>query len=262
MPQTHRMIDGASPATGIPGNEANLRPPARLAQAPAERARGKSDGATVTEGRHPAATDAAVGAKPTNHNLHAHHLRYKIGVSGAAETSHCNADAIEKAEQVGREIAKRGMVLITGATTGLPYWAAKGAKAEGGIVIGLSPASSKAAHVKTYRLPLDYHDLVIYTGFGYSGRNLLFTRSSDALITMCGRMGTLNEFTDAFEDDKPQGVLTGAGGTTNLLPQIIEAAHRGSGNVVYSEDPGDLIDRVLDLIERDEKKNGVKGRIL
>ena len=259
------MIDGASPATGIPGDEANLkakpRPPARLArlaetasrgwaQASAERAAGRSGGVTAPEGR------------PTNHNLHTHHLRYKIGISGAAETSHCNADAIEKAEQVGREVAKRGLVLVTGATTGLPYWAAKGAKAEGGIVIGLSPASSKAAHVKSYHLPLDYHDLVIYTGFGYSGRNLLFTRSSDALITMCGRMGTLNEFTDAFEDDKPQGILSGAGGTTNLLPQIIEAAHRGSGNIVYSEDPSDLVDRVLDLIERDEEKNGVKGRIL
>lgn len=206
--------------------------------------------------------NAEVQAVAANHRLHAHHLRYKIGVSGAADTSHCNADAIEKSEALGREIAKRGLVLITGATTGLPYWSAKGAKAEGGIVIGISPAASKTAHVKTYRLPLDYHDLVIYTGFGYSGRNLLFTRSSDALITLCGRIGTLNEFTNAFEDSLPQGVLKGAGGVTNLLPDIIEAAHRGNGKIVYDEDPAKLVERVLDLIEADEERDGVRGRIL
>jgi hypothetical protein len=111
-------------------------------------------------------------------------------------------------------------------------------------------------------LPLDYHDLVIYTGFGYSGRNLLFTRSSDALITLCGRIGTLNEFTNAFEDAKPQGVLKGSGGTTNLIPDVIEAAHRGGGKIMYDEDPAKLIERVLDLIEADEERDGVKGRML
>ena len=87
-------------------------------------------------------------------------------------------------------------VTVTGATTGAPFWAAKGAKEAGGIVIGISPASTKREHVKTYGLPVEYHDLIIYTGFGYAGRNLLFTRSADAVITVAGRIGTLNEFTD------------------------------------------------------------------
>lgn len=200
-------------------------------------------------------------APQRSHN-HSHDLKYKICVSGAAETGHCAPDANEKAEALGREIAKRGLVLVTGATTGAPYWAAKGAKAEGGIVIGLSPASSKLQHVKTYRLPLDYHDLIIYTGFEYSGRNLLLTRASDAVITLCGRIGTLNEFTNAFEDGKPQGVLLGTGGTTDMIPEIIEKAHRGPGKVVFSKNPSDLIDKLIDLIESEEVKNGVKGRIL
>ena len=101
-----------------------------------------------------------------------------------------------------------------------PVCRAKGAKLAGGIVIGLSPAESKAAHIGTYHLPLDYHDLIIYTGFGYSGRNLLLTRSADAVITIYGRIGTLNEFTIAFEDKKPQGVLTGTGGTSDELEQF------------------------------------------
>ena len=199
---------------------------------------------------------------PRNHNNHLHHLKYKICVSGAAETGHCAKDALEKAEAVGREIAKRGLILVTGATTGIPYWAAKGAKSEGGIVIGLSPAASKAAHVKTYHLPLDYHDLIVYTGFEYAGRNLLLTRSSDAIITICGRMGTLNEFTIAFEDQKPIGVLEGTGGTADLVRGLLEEAHRGPGRVVFGKNPGELIDKLLDLIETEEEKNGVKGRIL
>jgi uncharacterized protein (TIGR00725 family) len=196
-----------------------------------------------------------------NHN-HTYHLKYKICVSGAAETGHCSKDSFEKAEAIGREIAKRGLILVTGATTGMPYWAAKGAKEAGGIVIGLSPAVSKLAHVKTYHLPLDYHDLIVYTGFDYSGRNLLLTRSADAIITICGRMGTLNEFTIGFEDHKPIGVLEGTGGTADMLREILEKAHRGSSNVVFSNDPSKLLDQVVKLIEIEEKRDGIHGKIL
>jgi len=199
---------------------------------------------------------------PANNHNYSHKLKYKICVSGAALTGHCPPDVLEKAEMLGREIARRGLVLVTGATTGIPYWSAKGAKAEGGIVIGLSPASSKLSHIKTYHLPTDYHDLIIYTGFDYAGRNLLLTRSADAVITICGRMGTLNEFTIAFEEHKPIGVLEGSGGTTEILKDLIERAHRGPGKVVFSNDASDLLDKLLDLIEAEESKNGVKGRIL
>jgi hypothetical protein len=187
-----------------------------------------------------------------------HHLKYKICISGAADTGHCVVDAAEKAEELGRELARRDMVLVTGATVGIPYWAAKGAKEEGGIVIGVSPAASETAHIKTYRLPTDYHDLIMYTGFEYSGRNLLLIRSSDAIITVCGRMGTLNEFTIAFEDQKPIGVLEGTGGTADEIREIIQKMNRGPGRVVYSRDIKDLIDKLVIEIEKDKKANGTK----
>ena len=153
-------------------------------------------------------------------------MRYKICVSGAAETGHCSMDALQKAEEMGREIAKAGMVLLTGATTGAPYWAAKGAKSAGGLVIGFSPASSELAHVKTYRLPIDYHDDIVFTGFEYSGRNWILTRAADAVIIICGRIGTLNEFTAAFEDGKPTGVLETTGGMADSIRDILEKCHR------------------------------------
>ncbi len=179
--------------------------------------------------------------------------RYKICVSGAAETSHFNKDVLQKAELLGKLIAEKNLILVTGATTGAPYWAAKGAKEAGGFVIGISPAATVNEHLNVYKLPLDYHDLIVYTGFGYAGRNLLLTRASDAVITVCGRMGTLNEFTDAFEDGKPQGVISNAGGTTDLIPQILTAAHRGQEKVVFDSDPKSLLDKVIAMIKAEER---------
>ncbi len=186
--------------------------------------------------------------------------KYKICISGAAETGHCAIDAVEKAEFIGREIARRGLILVTGATIGIPYWAAKGAKLAGGMVIGISPAASEAAHLKVYHLPTDYHDLIIYTGFDYSGRNLLLTRSADAIITICGRMGTLNEFTIAFEDQKIIGVLEGSGGTADMMREILERSHRGAGRVIFDSDPVQLVERVVAAIGENHKSgNGVRG---
>lgn len=187
-----------------------------------------------------------------NHN-HKHHLKYKICISGAAETTYCAKDALRKAEAMGRAIAEHGLILVTGATTGIPYWAAKGAKEAGGTVIGLSPASSKLQHVKTYKLPIDYHDIIIYTGFEYSGRNLLLVRSSDAQILICGRIGTLNEFTIGFEDKKPIGVLRGSGGTVDMIEDILTEAHRGTGKTVFSSDPDELLELLLAVVAKDDK---------
>ncbi len=188
--------------------------------------------------------------KIENHLNGFHKPKMKICVSGAAETSHCALDAFEKAETLGRAIAERDIILVTGATVGIPYWVAKGAKEAGGIVFGISPAASEISHRKTYRLPIDYHDVIMYTGFEYSGRNLLLIRSSDAIITICGRMGTLNEFTIAFEDKKPIGVLEGTGGTADMIREIVEKARRGPGNIAYDTSPERLLDKVVALIQK------------
>ncbi len=191
--------------------------------------------------------------KKDEHIPIAYQPKLKICVSGAAETGHCLPNAEEKAEEIGRIIARKGMILVTGATTGLPYWAAKGAKQEGGIVIGFSPAASESAHVNSYHLPIDYHDVIVYTGFDYSGRNLILIRASDGIVTVCGRMGTLNEFTIAYEDHKPQGVLTNSGGTTEMIQEIINVSHRGQGKVIFDSDPSALIDKLVAVIEKDKK---------
>lgn len=162
-------------------------------------------------------------------------------------------DTLQKAEELGREIAKQNIVLLTGATTGTPYWAAKGAKSAGGLVIGFSPASSEAAHVKTYHLPIDYHDDIVFTGFEYSGRNWILTRSADAVIIICGRIGTLNEYTAAFEDNKPIGVLETTGGTADYIRDILEKSYRGFRKTVFSPDPKELLKLVMQQVEEYKK---------
>lgn len=186
---------------------------------------------------------------------HNHNPRYKIAVSGSARDN-CSPGTHQKAKRLGAEIAKRDIVLITGATTAIPYWACIGAKEEGGISIGISPAVSKIEHTRKYHLPTNYMDLIIYTGFDYSGRNLLMVRSADAAVFVCGRIGTLNEFTIAFEDKKPIGILTGTGGISSEIEELLKTAERGSKNVIYDDDPNRLIDRLVDMIKIAENGNG------
>ena len=176
-------------------------------------------------------------------------MKYKFCVSGAAETDYCPPNTLQKAEELGRIIAQNGIILVNGATTGFPLFAAKGAKEAGGFVIGISPAETEKEHKERFQLPLEYLDMIVYTGFGYSGRNLLLTRSADTVIVGCGRMGTLNEFTIAFEDKKPIGVLNDSGGTTDLIKEIIEHSHRGGETpVIFESNPAILVEKLLALL--------------
>lgn len=181
-------------------------------------------------------------------------MKYKIAVSGASQIEVCQDRVIKLAEMVGKEIVRQGCVLLTGATTGVPYFAARGAKKQGGLSIGFSPAASKLAHQKVYKLPFEHLDLVVYTGFDYSGRNLLLTRSSDGVIVICGRIGTLNEFTIAFEDRTPIAVLEGSGGTADLIKSIISRPHRKGPKIIYDTDPKRLVQRLIKTIEKGRRK--------
>ncbi len=186
-----------------------------------------------------------------NNNKH-NHLKIKIGVSGAAETGHCGIDALDKAKELGREIARQGAVIVSGATTGFPLWSAMGAKEERGVSVGLSPAATEREHVETYHLPLDYMDLIVYTGFGYSGRDILFTRSCDAIILGCGRIGTLHEFTIAFEDGRPLGILQGEWTMDETIKEVIDRSYRNDPKIVFDDNPKRLVAKLIEMVNKDK----------
>lgn len=180
------------------------------------------------------------------------HLQVKLCVSGAAETGHCGIDAYDKGVELGRQIAKHGAIVLTGATTGFPLWSAMGAKEAGGFSLGFSPASTEKEHVEIYNLPVEYMDVIVYTGFGYPGRDLILTRASDAVFFGCGRIGTIHEFTIAFEDKKPIGILEADWETDEILKGIIENAHRPNDRIIFDNDPKALVERVIEMVNKDK----------
>ena len=179
-------------------------------------------------------------------------MKYQICVSGAAsgpsvESSH------KSAFELGKAIAAEGKTLLTGATVGLPHYAARGAtsvKKSGGLSIGFSPASSFREHVATYRLPTKEFDYINFTGMEYVGRDVHLVRSSDAVITIGGRMGSLHELATALESRKVCAVLLGSGGLADFTKQLLDnVPSPGSKDVIYDTDPERIVKKVIAALD-------------
>jgi uncharacterized protein (TIGR00725 family) len=168
-------------------------------------------------------------------------MRLKIGVMGGA-SSDISSDYLSKAARLGESIAKHGCVLVTGACPGLPLAAADAARRSGGFVIGISPAMSLEEHIDRFASPAEGHDVMIYTGAGLMGREVINIRTSDIIIVVGGRAGTLGEFAIAYEEGNLIGILQGTGGITDVIPAIIQACNKQTGaQVLYDDDPERLV---------------------
>jgi len=174
-----------------------------------------------------------------------------VGVMGASANDARSASEANRAkataEEIGRAIARAGCILVTGATTGLPDLVAKAFRKNGGFALGVSPAENHDEHVGRYGLPDDGADVIIYTGFGYKGRNVVNVRSADIVIIFDGATGTLNEFTIAYDERKIIGVLEGSGGVADHLREIIEFCNKPTAGAVFFEgDPAKLVAQCIE----------------
>ncbi len=123
-------------------------------------------------------------------------VRKQIGVIGAGA---CGSEVRALAETVGREIAKKGAILLCGGLGGVMEAAAYGAKQEGGITLGILPgALREEANL--------WIDIAVVSGLGHA-RNALIAQSSDALIAVNGEYGTLSEIALGLKMGKPVVVL-------------------------------------------------------
>lgn len=164
----------------------------------------------------------------------------KIAVCGSGTGE--DKEVFEKAKEIGKEIAKSNNILLTGGCSGYPYAAVRGAILENGKVICFSPAKDKEEHVTKYGFPFEENVEYIFTGKGIPGRNLPLVQNADKVVIIGGQIGTLNEFTIAFQKKKPIFVLGGSGGITDILPKIAEVCGKGvNGEVVYISDPKELV---------------------
>src|SRR5436190_16000412 len=177
-------------------------------------------------------------------------MKIKGGVMGSAsETGKPDAGQTltEKAEVLGQAIAKREVLLLTGATTGLVYLVGKTAHDGGAFHIGISPAANQQEHVDLYKLPLDACDAIVYTGFGLKGRNVVLVRSCDIVLFIAGAMGSLNEFTIAHDEGKVIGCLTGSGGVADEAAYLLEKFSRHTeARIFHNEDPEGLLDACIE----------------
>ncbi len=174
-----------------------------------------------------------------------HGMRPKIGVMGSA-SGPISDDARNKARELGVAIGRASYVLITGASPGLPYDAVLGAKSEGGITVGISPGLSLAEHVAKYDSPFQGFDVLIYTGSGLMGREVENIRSSDIVIIVGGRSGTLGEFAIAYDEGKLIGVLRGTGGMADHIEMMMQVVEKDTGgHIIYGTEPAALLDELM-----------------
>ena len=181
-------------------------------------------------------------------------MKIKVGVMGSAGEAlpDGEGEALRaKAEALGRAVAARECVLLTGGTTGLPHAAGAAAHAAGGLHVGISPAADAREHVERYRLPLAGTDVLVYTGFGLKGRNVVLVRSCDVVLIFRGGMGTLNELTVAHDEGRVTGCLTGTGGVADEAERLLDVLpKRSSAVVIFDEDPERLLERCLEAVDK------------
>jgi uncharacterized protein (TIGR00725 family) len=185
-------------------------------------------------------------------------MNVKVGVMGSAGDAPgvSNKEALaEKANALALALAARPVLLLTGATTGIVYVVGKAAHETGILHVGISPANDSGEHVARYKLPLDACNLIVYTGFGLKGRNVVLVRSCDIVLFIAGAMGSLNEFTIAHDEGKVIGCLTGTGGVADEMDYLLKKFSKSTNARVFQDDdPGQLLDTCLNELRNRQQQ--------
>jgi uncharacterized protein (TIGR00725 family) len=155
-----------------------------------------------------------------------------IGVIGGSEVS---LQAAQLAEEVGREIARRGAALVCGGLSGVMEAACKGASEAGGLTIGILPGESRRAANPFVQIP-------IVTGIGYA-RNLAVVKSSQAVIAIDGSYGTLTEIGHALQSGIP---------VIGLSTWEISIDGKADKNIIVAKNPKEAVDKAIELIKDQE----------
>src|SRR6266542_913106 len=165
-----------------------------------------------------------------------------IGKSARNPSDPVPARALRAGEEVGKLLAERGAVVVTGGLTGVMEAVSRGAKRNNGLVLGILPGLDK-------RDANRYVDIAITTGMGWM-RNTLTVRAADAVIMISGGIGTLNELTVAYQD-KPTVVLERTGGWADRVRDIAYGGKHldesGSAVLHFAATPAEAVDLAIRL---------------
>jgi len=150
-----------------------------------------------------------------------------IAVIGGSEPT---TEETRLAEAVGRELAKRGAILVCGGMGGVMEAACRGASSEGGITIGILPGDSRQAANPYVQIP-------IVTGIGYA-RNIAVVKSAQAVIAVGGSYGTLSEISHALQSGIPVIGLNTWSLSRNSQPD---------NSIIPAQNPTEAVNKALDL---------------
>ena len=150
-----------------------------------------------------------------------------IAVIGGAEPSLAEA---KLAEEVGRQLAIKGAVLVCGGLGGVMEAACKGAQSEGGLTIGILPGESRQAANPYVQIP-------IVTGIGYA-RNLAVVKSAQAVIAIGGSYGTLSEISHALQGGIP---------VIGLNTWSLSRNGQQDNSIILAQNPTEAVNKALNL---------------
>ena len=148
-----------------------------------------------------------------------------IAVIGGSEPS---PEEARLAEEVGRELARRGAILICGGLSGVMEAACRGAASEGGLTIGVLPGDTPDTANRYVRIP-------IVSGIGYA-RNVAVVKSAGAVIAIGGSYGTLTEIAYARQSDIP---------VIGLNTWLISRNGQTDDSIIVAENPAEAVDIAL-----------------
>ena len=142
----------------------------------------------------------------------------------------CSSQETKLAETVGRELARRGAILVCGGLGGVMEAACKGASSEGGLTIGILPGENPQAANPYVQIP-------IATGIGYA-RNLAVVKSAQAVIAIGGNYGTLSEIAHALQSDIP---------VIGLNTWSLSRNGQPDESIVLAQNPTEAVNKALSL---------------
>ena len=152
-----------------------------------------------------------------------------IAVIGGSE---CSPEEARLAEEVGRELARQGAILVCGGLSGVMTAACKGASAENGLTIGILPGDNRRAANPYVQIP-------IVTGIGYA-RNVAVVKSAQAVIAIGGSYGTLSEISYALQNSLP---------VIGLNTWSVARNGQPDNSIVLAQTPAEAVNKAFDAIK-------------
>lgn len=168
-----------------------------------------------------------------------------IGQSGQVSTH-----ATDLAEQVGRLIAQKKGILLTGGRDGIMEAASRGAFSAGGLVVGILPGDDPSVANAFVQIP-------ITTGLGFVQRSAVLIHSADLIIMLAGGNGTLGELSMAYQNGKDVVVLEDSGGWADRIRSIAPDGfldERKNAKIHYAQTASSAVELAFSLIEKVAKK--------